>query len=165
MRRAVAFALALAIVHWALALWSIRREGSWAQAPATDAASDLTTALVMKRALVESGPRAFVHAWMHQSPVHTPLVPAASAALMAVLGESRPVAEGVLPLATFLLCLSVFRVVERLYGARTAYAATALTTALPVFLIYSRVYLFEHPLAAMFAATCWAMLCTDGFGR
>ena len=37
-RRALAFALALALVHAALWLVSIRREGSWAQAPATGTA-------------------------------------------------------------------------------------------------------------------------------
>lgn len=160
-----AFVLGLSALHAAFWLWAQHREQWWAQAPVTDQSSDLTTAVVLKRALLEGGPAEFARAWVFQSRVHAPLVPAASALLMAVFGESRPVAECVLPLSTLLFVLAMFRAVERLYGRATAYAATALASTFPVYLIFGRTYLLDYPLTAMLAASCWTMLRTDGFAR
>ena len=100
---------------------------------------------------------------MHASGVHTPLVPLVSALLMVAFGESRVVAESVLPLSTAVWLLATYAVVRRLYDRQTARWTTALVSCFPVFLIYSRTYLLEHPLAALFSCACWALLATDRF--
>jgi 4-amino-4-deoxy-L-arabinose transferase-like glycosyltransferase len=102
---------------------------------------------------------------MHASPVHTPFVPFTSALMMLLFGESRIVAEAVLPIFTAVWLIGTFAVVRRLYGVGTALWTSALVGTFPVFLIYSRTYLFEHPLAAVFTCACWALLASDGFSR
>jgi 4-amino-4-deoxy-L-arabinose transferase-like glycosyltransferase len=156
------FPLVLAAIHAVLWWWANHREGVWLQVPATDQAHDLRTALILQRALANGDVHALVSGWVHASPVHTPLVPFASAVLMLVLGESRQAAEAVLPLATAVWLVATYAVVARLYDRATALKTTALASAFPVFLIYSRTYLFDHPLAAVFASACWALLMSDG---
>jgi hypothetical protein len=157
--------MGLAPLHAGLWYWCNRSEGVWTQAPATDQAYDLTTAWILWRAMAHHDVSAFVQGWMHASPVHTPFVPLVSALLMLCFGESRIAAEAVLPVFTALWLVATFAIVRRLYGTSTAGWTTALVSAFPVFLIYSRTYLFEHPLAAMFACACWALVVSDGFSR
>jgi 4-amino-4-deoxy-L-arabinose transferase-like glycosyltransferase len=159
------FPLVLAAIHAALWWWANHREGVWLQVPAIDQAHDLRTALILRRALANGDMHAVVSGWVHASPVHTPLVPFASAILMLVFGESRLAAEAVLPLATAVWLVATYAVVARLYDRATARKTTALVSTFPVFLIYSRTYLFDHPLAAVFASGCWALLVSDGFLR
>jgi 4-amino-4-deoxy-L-arabinose transferase-like glycosyltransferase len=152
-------------MHACLWWWGNTREGVWVQGPATDQAADLTTAWMFWRALAHGHLGSFASAWMHASPVHTPLVPLASAFVMGIAGPSRIAAEAVLPVATAVWLIATYAVVARLYDRETARWTAALASAFPVFLIYSRTYLFEHPLAAVFACACWALVGTDGFAR
>jgi 4-amino-4-deoxy-L-arabinose transferase-like glycosyltransferase len=161
----IVFPLALAAIHAVLWWWANHREGVWLQVPATDQSHDLRTAWALWRALGAGNLSLLIEGWVHGSPVHTPFVPFVSGALMLVLGESRQAAESVLPLATAVWLISTYAVIARLYDRSTARKVTALVGAFPVFLIYSRTYLFEHPLAAVVAAACWALLASDGFAR
>jgi 4-amino-4-deoxy-L-arabinose transferase-like glycosyltransferase len=164
-RRDVALLAGLAAGHALLWWWSNTREGVWVQGPATDQAADLTTAWIFWRALAHADFASLARAWMHASPVHTPLVPFASALLMLAGGPSRLAAEAILPLSTAFWLIATYVVIARLYDRTTARWTAALASAFPVFLIYSRTYLFEHPLAAVFACACWALLRTEGFAR
>ena len=159
----VTFPLAIALVHAVLWYAAIDLEGAWRQAPAIDESHDLRTAWLFSRALREGDLAALVHTWVHGSPVHTPLVPFVSGVLMALFGESRVVAEAVMPMFTAVWLIATGAVVSRLYDRRTARWTVLLSSAFPVFLIYSRTYLFDHPLAAVFACACWALLRTRGF--
>ncbi len=154
----------LALVHAVLWYWANHREGVWLQAPATDQAHDLRSAWLLFQAIKRLDPGAMVWTWAHASGVHTPLIPFVSAVLMVVFGESRVVAESVLPLSTAVWLLATYAVVGRLYDRETARWTTALVSCFPVLLIYSRTYLLEHPLAALFSCACWALLATDRFG-
>lgn len=164
-RGALPFAALLTGIFTVCWLVAVNREGSWVQAPPWDQAWFHTIALRFKRTLMEEGFSAFVEQWVNYSKCHTPLVPTVSALLMVVFGESRAVAEAVLPLSTFVLVLSVFRASEWLYGRKTAYATAALSCTFPIALTLSRTYLFEHTFAALVAASCWALLASDSFGR
>ncbi|HKD99585.1 MAG TPA: glycosyltransferase family 39 protein, partial [Planctomycetota bacterium] len=164
-RRAVFFAGALTVIVSALGLYAIHREGSWEQAPAWDVAWFHTLALRAKRAMEERGIAGLVESWVAGSGTHTPLVRTLSGLLMLVLGESTLAAEAILPIATFVFFLATYRVVERLYDARTAAWTTALAASFPVVLSLSRTYLFEMPLAAVVASACWAMLASESFQR
>lgn len=84
---------------------------------------------------------------------------------MLAFGESRMVAEFVMPLFTAVWFVATYLVICRLYDAATARWTTALVSAFPVFLIYSRTYLLDHPLAALFALACWTLLTTRGFSN
>jgi hypothetical protein len=162
---AVAIALAVAAVHAALGLVAATREGSLAQALPPDQCADLRSAVWMARALREEGLRGFFRLWVHHSEIHTPFVPAVSAVAMALFGETRAVGESVLPLFTFALVLGILRVVDTFYGRATALATALLTTSFPVFLDFSRTYLFEHPLAGMFALAIWTLVKCEYFSR
>ncbi len=162
---AITVVLLLAALHGVLWYWCNQSEGVWTQAPATDQAHDLTTAWILFGAVGRHDLAAFVQGWMHASPVHTPFVPLTSALLMLAGGESRIVAEAALPLFTVVWLIATYAIVRRLYGLSTALWTTALVSTFPVFLIYSRTYFFEHPLAAVFTCACWALLATDGFLR
>jgi 4-amino-4-deoxy-L-arabinose transferase-like glycosyltransferase len=161
--RDLAFPIVLAAAHAILWVVANHREGVWRQVPAIDQAHDLNSAWIMFRALAERNVPALLDGWVSASPVHTPLVPFASALLMVAFGESRIVAESVLPIFTALWLVATYMTLSRLYGRDTARNATALVSTFPVFLIYSRTYLHEHPLAAMFACACAALLATDRF--
>ncbi|PYR34987.1 MAG: hypothetical protein DMF90_15200 [Acidobacteria bacterium] len=152
-------------IHVALWFWGNWSEGVWQQAPAIDQAHDLKAAWLFWRALTSADLRALGDAWVHSSPVHTPVVPLASGLLMLGFGPSRLAAEVVLPLATLVWFVATYGMIARLYGRSTALKVTALVGTFPVFLIYSRTYLFELPLAAVFACACWALLASEGFSR
>jgi len=163
-RRADVMALAsLSVVHAFLFFLCNRWEGVWRQVPAIDQSLDLTTAWRFYHALSDRAFFDVASVWMHSSPVHTPLVPLGSALLMLVAGESRVVAESVLPVSTAVWIVATYASITRLYNRRTALWTTALMTSFPVALIYSRTYLFEQPLAAMFACAGWALIATNGF--
>jgi 4-amino-4-deoxy-L-arabinose transferase-like glycosyltransferase len=155
----------LAAVHAALWYYANLREGVWRQVPATDQAHDLTTAWIIHRAFANLDPDGVVKAWIHGSSVHTPFVPFLSALLMTAFGKSRLVAELVLPISTAVWLTATYAVIRRRYDSSTARWTTALVSTFPVFLIYSRTYLFDHPLAAVFAVACWALLATDRLER
>jgi hypothetical protein len=157
--------LGLAAFHAGLWYWCNWSEGVWTQGPSTDQAHDLTTAWIFYRALLHLDVTALANWWMHASAVHTPFVPFVSAVLMTLFGESRIVAESALPVFTAVWLVATYAIVRILYDTRTAAWATALVSAFPVFLIYSRTYLFEHPFAAMFASAGWALAASDGFAR
>ena len=160
---AVSFPVAVALVHAVLWYAAIDVEGAWRQAPAIDESHDLRTAWLFCRALNDGNLAALVHTWVHASPVHTPLVPFVSGVLMALFGESRVAAEAVMPIFTAVWLVATGAAVSRLYDRQTARWTVLLSGAFPVFLIYSRTYLFDHPLAAVFACACWALLRTRGF--
>jgi dolichyl-phosphate-mannose-protein mannosyltransferase len=164
-RWCVPYAGALTVVLTGLWLWAARREGSLEQNPPWDNAWFHLLAIEIKRAMESRGIAGLVEAWVSTSGTHAPLVPTLSAFLMALFGESRAVAESILPLASFVLILSVFRATERLYGRASAYAVSALTVCFPLSLKLSRTFLLEHPFAALFAAACWALLASEGFRR
>ncbi len=107
----------------------------------------------------------FARSWVEASPVHAPLVPTLSALSMMVFGATRSAAELVLPLSTLLWAWASFRVVERFYGRPTAAATVALAATFPVAQVLARTYLFEHPMAALFAAAIWALVASDLFAR
>jgi 4-amino-4-deoxy-L-arabinose transferase-like glycosyltransferase len=161
--RDLAFPLALAVAHAIFWVVANHREGVWRQVPAIDQAHDLNSAWIVYQAMVDGDLTALVNSWVTASPVHTPLVPFASALLMVAFGESRIVAETVLPLFTAVWLVATYMALWRLYDRGSARKATALVSAFPVFLIYSRTYMLEHPLAAMFACACTALLATDRF--
>jgi 4-amino-4-deoxy-L-arabinose transferase-like glycosyltransferase len=122
-------------------------------------------AWVLYRSILHGDPESLIQGWMHASPVHTPFVPFVSAIFMAVFGESRIAAEAVLPVFSAVWLVATYFGIRRLYDSRTAAWATTLVSCFPLFLTYSRTYLFEHPLAAMFACACYALLVSDGFSR
>ena len=163
--RAPLFAGALLAILCVLWIFAANRDGSWRQVPFWDIAWFHTQALQTLHGLQDGGLPGLADAWAHASSTHTPLVPTISALFMAVLGPTRAAAELVLPLCTFVLLLSTFRVAERLFDRKTAYAAAALVATFPVVLTYSRLYFFEIALAATFAASCWALLASEGFTR
>src|SRR5580704_5301060 len=102
LKRAEVILLILVIwaIHVALWFWGNWSEGVWQQAPAIDQAHDLRAAWLFWRALTSADLRALGHAWVHSSPVHTPIVPLALGLLMLGFGASRLAAEAILPLAT-----------------------------------------------------------------
>ncbi len=155
----------LSLVHALLWWWANHREGVWLQAPAIDQAHDLTTAWLFHRALAAVDPDGVVRTWVAGSSVHTPLVPLCSAVLMWAFGPTRVAAEAVLPVFIAIWIVAVYGCLRRVCEANAARAATALATAFPVFLIYSRTYLFELPLAAVFAVACWCLMASDRFRR
>ena len=155
----------LSLVHALLWWWANHREGVWLQAPAIDQAHDLTTAWLFHRALAAIDPDGLARTWVAGSSVHTPLVPLCSAVLMRLFGATRVTAEAILPVFIAIWIVAVYACVRQLFGSTTARFTTLLTTAFPVFLIYSRTYLFEQPLAAMFAVACWWLIASDGFRR
>jgi 4-amino-4-deoxy-L-arabinose transferase-like glycosyltransferase len=161
----VLFVAGLSLVHALLWWWANHREGVWLQAPATDQAHDLTTAWLFHRALAALDPDGLVRTWVAGSSVHTPLVPLCSAALMWMFGATRVTAEAILPVFIAIWIVAVYGCLRQLSGPNAARFATALTAAFPVFLIYSRTYLFEQPLAAVFAVACWWLITSDGFRR
>ncbi len=144
---------------------AVLREGAWSQVPFWDSAWFHANALRFHQAMVAEGLEGFCGAWVWVSGTHAPLVSALSGLLMIPFGASRPVAEAVLPLSAFLLLLSTYRATDLLWGRATARATTALVATFPVFLTYTRNYYFEAPLAALFAASCWALVASDGLGR
>ena len=153
------------MAHGLLWAWCNAREGVWLQRPATDQAHDLTSAWLLYAPLRALDLPAALRAWVVASPVHPPFVPLVSALLMLVFGASRLAAEAALPLFTVVWLLSIYAVFRRLADARTAVWTAALSSTFAVFLIYSRTYLMEHPLAAMFALGCWALVASDAFSR
>lgn len=165
-RDLILFALVWSALLAGLAWIAGEREGSHGQWPAWESADYLADAIRIRRAIVEGGARGFAEAWAHTSSQHTPLVPTISALLM-LPGESRGAAEAAQPLLTFLLCLSVAGLARRLYPASrwTPFAAAALLTTFPIVVNQSRVYLFEHALAAFSAASLWALAASDRLTR
>ena len=159
------FPIALAVLHAVLWHTANRLEGVWFQAPATDQSHDLRTAWLFYHAFADANVTGVVDAWINGSPVHTPFVPLTSALLMLAFGESRLSAEFILPVYTAIWLLATYVIFRRLYDVETARWTTALVSTFPVFLIYSRTYLFDHPLAAMFACACWALIRSEGFDR
>jgi hypothetical protein len=88
---------------------------------------------LLYRALAGADVSAFADTWTHPSPVHTPLVPFGSAILMLVFGESRVVAESIMPIFTAMWLVATYLVISRLYDAATAKWTTALASVFPVF--------------------------------
>jgi len=164
-RRAIAFVVAVAALHAGLSYVAIAREGSWRQVPSWDGAAFHGLALDAKHAAESDGVAGLVRFWMHGTGVHAPLVPVVSGLLQIVFGESRAVAEVVLPLATLAMVAGTFVAVSRLYGRATAYAASALATAFPIVLTLARCYFLEHPAAGMFALAMAALVASDAFDR
>lgn len=130
-----------------------------------DPAQFHTTALGFKRVLSEFNIGSFVREWIEADRVHAPLVPALSGFMMYLFGESIFAAELILPISTFVLFLSIFRIGEYLYNRKIAYASAFLFCCFPVAIIHSRHYLLEYPQAAFFAASIWAMLTSSNFSR
>ena len=160
-----AFVLLLSLVHILLWSWANHSAHVWLQVPATDEAHDLSTAWLFHRALESVDPNRLLRTWVSGSSVHTPLIPLGSAMLMRLFGASRIVAQAILPVSILVWIVAVYEIIMRLYDRRTARFATALVTSFPVFLIYSRPYLFEQPWAAVFAVACWFLIASDGFRR
>src|SRR6266542_817325 len=161
----VVFVAGLSLVHALLWWWANHREGVWLQAPAIDQAHDLTTAWLFHRALAAIDPDGLARTWVAGSSVHTPLVPLCSAVLMRLFGATRVTAEAILPVFIAIWIVAVYACVRQLFGSTTARCTTLLTTAFPVFLIYSRTYVFEQPLTASLAVACWWLIAADGFRR
>ncbi len=164
-RLAVPFCIAWSLLLAALSYAAIRREGAWDQVPAWDSSWYHTIALEMKRAFADRGLVGFAEAWVGFSEIHAPLVPALSALSMLLLGESRWAAELVLPVATVFFLLGSFRVTERLFGRKTAWASTLLVSSFPLCLGLSRFYLFEWVTASLYALAGWALLSTEILAR
>jgi 4-amino-4-deoxy-L-arabinose transferase-like glycosyltransferase len=163
--RALLITCALTALHCFFWYWAAQREGTFRQEPVTDAACDLRTAEILRQKLAAGDFRGAAHSWIHENPVHTPVVPTVSAVLMLIFGPSRVVAESALVLFTFLFIFSAYWIAARFYDTKTALATAGLATAFPLFLGYSRIYLFEHPLAGMFGITCVALVLSDGFRK
>lgn len=154
-RRALWAAALFTAVWTALWIFVNLRENIWFQEPNWDWANYHATALLMKRKIAGGH---LLDAWVNTSGAHTPFLQLSSAVVMLVAGESRIAAESVLILYTFAFAYFTFRIVDRLYDARTAAATLAVVFCFPVFLLVSRVYLLEHPIAALFAASMWALV-------
>lgn len=128
-------------------------------------------AIRMTRRTETDGVAGFASGWVQVSPTHAPLVPALSGLAMLMFGENRGVAMIVLPVFIFIFFLSVARCVQILYPPRSAlesaipHATAALAFCFPVFLNVSRIYLFEFPLAALTAASCWGLLSSQYFTK
>lgn len=163
--RVAGFAFLLTLVVTGLALVATHRTGRWRQVPSWDEAWFHNMAIRTRRAVATDGLWGLARSWARESGAHAPLVPAASAGLMAIFGESREAAEAVLPLFLVLFFAAVFRIAERLHGAATAFGATALLAAFPVTANLARSYLLDGPMAALFAAACLCLLRGGGFAR
>ena len=157
------FAIILSLAHALLWFWANHSAQVWLQVPATDEAHDLSTAWLFHRALESVDPDRLLRTWVSGSSVHTPLIPLCSAMLMRLFGPSRIVAQAILPVSILVWIVAVYEIIMRLYDRSTARFATALVTSFPVFLIYSRPYLFEQPWAAVFGVACWCLIASDGF--
>jgi hypothetical protein len=156
-----------ALVSVLVVLWGFAaaRDGSSTQVPFWDMAWFHVQALKILHEVERDGFLGFARGWVHASDTHAPLVPAASALLMALFGPTRAAAEAVLPISNFFFLFSTMQVARRLFGRGTAYATTALVATFPVCLTYSRLYLFEMTFAACLAAACWALLASERFTR
>ncbi|MBI3820098.1 MAG: hypothetical protein HY286_15500 [Planctomycetes bacterium] len=174
-RRAAAidliFAAAVAAILTILAACAAARDGSRDAMLTWDSAAFVTQAITMKREIAANGIGGFVNAWMHTSGTHAPLVPMASAIWMFLFGESRAVAESVLPVFMFIFVLSTVRAAKLIFKDREdiprwlPYAIAAHLVTFPAALNLSRMYVYEFPLAAMVAAASWAALATQQFTR
>jgi hypothetical protein len=162
---AAAFGAAVAAAVAILGIFASHRDGSWTQVPITDCAVFHGDALEMLRVLRAHGLGAFAKSLVSVNRTHTPLVPASSALLMFVVGNSRHAAEAVLPIFGWILFASTCYCVERLYTRATAVASTLLFATFPVVLNLSRIYLYEMPFAAFVVAGSAAILASDGFAR
>lgn len=139
-------------------------------APLTwDSAEFLRQAIEMKRSIEARGIFGFADGWVHSSAVQAPLVPMLSALAMLLFGESRAVAESVIPLFTFIFLYSIVRAVERLFiyckrpPGVAPFAIAAFSLTFPGNLELSKLYLYEFPLAAMSALFFSTLLSTNFF--
>ena len=128
---AAAFGAAVAAAVAILGIFASHRDGSWTQVPITDCAVFHGDALEMLRVLRAHGLGAFAKSLVSVNRTHTPLVPASSALLMFVVGNSRHAAEAVLPIFGWILFASTCYCVERLYTRATAVASTSPLRDLP----------------------------------
>lgn len=163
--RAFRFCLLWAAILTFFNAIAIHREGIWDQELHWDSGWYIGIAIHLKRALESGGLEGFASEWVNFSKIHAPLVPALSSMLMALFGESRPIACAIFPLSTVALHLGTFRAVERLYDRKTAWATTLLLGTFPVCIVLSRMYLFEYVAAGMFALAAWALVASDRMAR
>jgi 4-amino-4-deoxy-L-arabinose transferase-like glycosyltransferase len=152
-------------VAWTV-LWAVAmvREGSWDQERPTDAAVYHTTALVMKRAIAEGGLAEAADAWVNADCNHGPLVPMTSGIVMLAFGESRGVAESIIPFFVLLYAWAVIRCVRAWYSPAAAFFTAVVSLSFPVVLIFGRVYMFEFPSAALFLASLALLSASDRLG-
>jgi hypothetical protein len=166
-RRDLLFALAAWVLLTSAGVVGGILNGSLGQLPHWDSAFFYEHAREFSKCVKAADAAGFYDVWVHFSEGHTPLVPAVSSFFMAAFGDTLAVAWLALPLFGILFCVSLVKIVRILYPSSTAtvYGATLLTISFPVVLNYSRLYLYEFPMAALALATFWGMLASDRFTR
>lgn len=167
--KTILFSLILTIVFVICSYVGTARDGSRDAPLSWDSSYYFANSVRIRQAIEDRGIAGFADAWVHVSSSHTPLVPAISAICMVIGGHSRSAAFFVLPIFTFIFILSVVRVVQYLYPPRNAleaalpYATAFVAGSFPIVISLSRIYLFELPLAALTAASVWALLASNRF--
>ncbi len=134
------------------------RENLLAYPPPWDQANYLTMSLRFFHAWQDGGPRALAGAIAESSAVWPPLFPLSTAALYALLGESRLVAHLTNGLFVVLLLAGIQSLATSAHGRRAGLLAAVLACGFSDVVRLSRDYLLDFPASALLAVAVAALV-------
>ena len=121
-----------------------------------DQAFFLNLSVIYLRAWENGGLISLVNSVLHSSPYHVPLFPLTTLPFYLIGGLSKNSAYLTNSIYMLIMLISTYLIGEKLFRPKAGLLAVFMLATFTVFIEYSRDYLFEFPMTAMFT---WSMFC------